>query len=84
VELAQRVRVNCVCPGNVETDMILSAAAASGDAEGYLERARARAHTKRMAKPEEIAAAILYLASSEAASTTGAALAVDGGGTAGF
>ncbi|MEA3149120.1 MAG: hypothetical protein QOD56_59 [Gammaproteobacteria bacterium] len=84
VELALAVRVNCVCPGNVETDMILEAAAASGDSHGYLERARARAHTKRMAKPEEIAAAILYLASSEAASTTGAALAVDGGGTAGF
>jgi len=84
VELARQIRVNCVCPGNVETDMILSAAAASGDSEGYLERARARAHTKRMAKPEEVAAAILYLASSEAASTTGVALAVDGGGTAGF
>ena len=54
VELARQVRVNCVCPGNVETDMILAAAA------------------------------ILYLASAEAASTTGAALPVDGGGTAGF
>jgi NAD(P)-dependent dehydrogenase (short-subunit alcohol dehydrogenase family) len=84
VELARRVRVNCVCPGNVETDMILEAAAASGDREGYLERARGRAHTKRMAKPEEVAAAILYLASGEAASTTGAALVVDGGGIAGF
>jgi NAD(P)-dependent dehydrogenase (short-subunit alcohol dehydrogenase family) len=84
VELARRIRVNCVCPGNVETEMILEAAAASGDSHAYLERAHARAHTKRMAKPEEIAAAILYLASSEAASTTGVALAVDGGGTAGF
>jgi NAD(P)-dependent dehydrogenase (short-subunit alcohol dehydrogenase family) len=84
VELAGKVRVNCVCPGNVETDMILQAAAASGDAQRYLERARMRAPTRRMAKPEEVAAAILYLASAEAASTTGAALTVDGGGTAGF
>lgn len=84
VECARRVRVNCVCPGNVATDMIASAAAASGDAKRYLEQARNRAPWKRMATPEEVAAAILYLASSEAAFTTGAALAVDGGGTAGF
>jgi NAD(P)-dependent dehydrogenase (short-subunit alcohol dehydrogenase family) len=84
VELALSVRVNCVCPGNVQTDMILEAAVASGDRDGYLARAAARAHTKRMAKPEEVAAAILYLASLEAASTTGTALVVDGGGTAGF
>jgi NAD(P)-dependent dehydrogenase (short-subunit alcohol dehydrogenase family) len=64
--------------------MILRAASASGDPEGYLERAHARAPTQRMVKPGEVAAAILYLASTEAASTTGAALAVDGGGTAGF
>ena len=71
-------------PGNVETDMILEAAAASGDPDAYLERARSRAHTRRMATPAEVAAAILYLASREASSTTGVALAVDGGGTAGF
>jgi NAD(P)-dependent dehydrogenase (short-subunit alcohol dehydrogenase family) len=84
VELASRVRVNCVCPGNVETDMLLEAAEASGDREAYLARARERAHTKRMITPAEVAAAILYLASSEASSTTGAALPVDGGGVAGF
>jgi meso-butanediol dehydrogenase/(S,S)-butanediol dehydrogenase/diacetyl reductase len=84
VELAGRIRVNCVCPGNVETDMIFQAAAHSGDAERYLANARARAPCKRMAKPQEVAAAILYLASREAAFTTGAALVVDGGGTAGF
>jgi NAD(P)-dependent dehydrogenase (short-subunit alcohol dehydrogenase family) len=64
--------------------MLREAAEASGDAEGYLDRARGRAHTKRMITPQEVAAAILYLASSEAASTTGAALPVDGGGVAGF
>lgn len=84
VELARSVRVNCVCPGNVETDMILNAAAASGDPQRYLDKARARAHTRRMVLSGEVAAAILYLASSEAASITGAALPIDGGGTAGF
>ncbi len=84
VELAPGIRVNCVCPGNVETDMLREAAQASGDPEGYMNRARARAHTKRMITPQEVAAAILYLASSQAASTTGAALPVDGGGVAGF
>ncbi|MGA2342333.1 MAG: SDR family oxidoreductase [Steroidobacteraceae bacterium] len=84
VELARRVRVNCVCPGNVETDMIREAAAASPNAARYLERARERAPLRRMASPGEVAAAILYLASKEAAFTTGAALVVDGGGSAGF
>lgn len=84
VELARSVRVNCVCPGNVETDMILNAAAASGDPQRYLDKARSRAHTRRMVLPGEVAAAILYLASSEAASITGTALPIDGGGTAGF
>jgi meso-butanediol dehydrogenase/(S,S)-butanediol dehydrogenase/diacetyl reductase len=84
VELAREVRVNCVCPGNVDTEMIRQAADRSGDAGAYLEAARHRAPNGRMATAAEVAAAILYLASSEAASTTGAALAVDGGGTAGF
>lgn len=84
VELALRVRVNCVCPGNVDTDMLREAAQASGDADAYLERARERAHTKRMITPQEVASAILYLASAEAASTTGTALPVDGGGLAGY
>jgi NAD(P)-dependent dehydrogenase (short-subunit alcohol dehydrogenase family) len=84
VELARRVRVNCVCPGNVETEMIFEAAAASADPEKYLDAARSRSHTQRMATPQEVASAILYLASSEASSTTGASLAVDGGGMAGF
>jgi NAD(P)-dependent dehydrogenase (short-subunit alcohol dehydrogenase family) len=84
VELAGRVRVNCVCPGYVDTDMVHQAAAASGDAAGYLKAAQDRAPLRRMATPAEVAAAILYLASDEAGFTTGAALVVDGGGTAGY
>jgi meso-butanediol dehydrogenase/(S,S)-butanediol dehydrogenase/diacetyl reductase len=84
VELAGRVRVNGVCPGNVDTDMIRASAEESGDAESYLEQARARAPMKRMARPEEVAAAICFLAGPEAGFITGALLPVDGGGTAGF
>ena len=83
IELAPRVRVNCVCPGYVDTEMVHQAAAASGDAERYLAAAKNTAPLKRMAMPEEVAAAILYLASDEAGFTTGAALPIDGGGTAG-
>ncbi|WP_208109886.1 SDR family NAD(P)-dependent oxidoreductase [Dongia mobilis] len=84
LELAQQVRINCVCPGNVDTDMIRQAAEASGDAGKYLKAAHDRSPMKRMATPEEVAAAILYLASPEAGFVNGAILSVDGGGVCGF
>ena len=84
VELAGRVRVNGVCPGNVDTDMIRQSAEASDDPAFYLQRAGERAPMSRMAKPEEVAAATLFLASDQACFITGALLPVDGGGTAGF
>ncbi|WP_435106437.1 SDR family NAD(P)-dependent oxidoreductase [Arhodomonas sp. AD133] len=84
LELAPDVRVNCVCPGNVNTGMIARAAEAADDSDAYLRRANARAPLGRMAEPREVAEAILYLASKEAAFTNGAMLAVDGGGVCGF
>lgn len=84
LELAGRVRVNCVCPGNVATEMIKRAAELSEDSEAYLAAARARSPLGRMAHPEEIADAILYLASPKSAFTNGAILSVDGGGVCGF
>lgn len=84
LELAQAVRINCVCPGNVDTDMIQEAARATGDAPSYLAAAHGRSPMKRMARPEEVAAAILYLASSEAGFVNGAILSIDGGGVCGF
>lgn len=84
LELAGRIRVNCVCPGNVATEMIDAAAEASGDREAYLAAARARAPMGRMAQPEEVADAILHLASHRASFTHGAILSVDGGGVCGF
>ncbi|SDL99829.1 NAD(P)-dependent dehydrogenase, short-chain alcohol dehydrogenase family [Modicisalibacter muralis] len=84
LELAGRLRINCVCPGNVATDMIECAARQSGDADAYLASAHARSPLKRMARPEEVAEAVLYLASSRASFTHGAILSVDGGGVCGF
>jgi NAD(P)-dependent dehydrogenase (short-subunit alcohol dehydrogenase family) len=84
LELAREVRINCVCPGNVDTDMIRQAAIASNDAAGYLKAANDRSPMKRMAKPEEVASAILYLASPEAGFVNGAILSVDGGGVCGY
>jgi 2-keto-3-deoxy-L-fuconate dehydrogenase len=84
VDYAGRMRVNCVCPGTVETPFV----------EGYLEKfhkhekekVRAELHARqpvgRMGRPEEIASLVLYLCSSEAEFVTGSAVAIDGGWTA--
>ncbi|HKT97911.1 MAG TPA: D-threitol dehydrogenase [Paraburkholderia sp.] len=70
------VTVNAISPTVVETELGLS-----GWAGEVGERARAMIPTRRFAKPAEIAATIMYLASSEAAMINGANLMVDGGYT---
>ncbi|MCC6002609.1 MAG: SDR family oxidoreductase [Pararhodobacter sp.] len=84
LELAGQVRVNAVCPSNVDTAMIRSAAEASADPAAYMAWAESYAPQGRMARPEEIAAAVLWLASENAGFITGAALPVDGARTAGM
>lgn len=83
LELAPEVRVNCVCPGAVDTDMIAEDAQRSNDREAYLKALKAYYPLRRMARPQEIAEAIAYLASPAAAFMTGSALSIDGGSTAG-
>ena len=78
----QGIRVNCICPGDVETPMLVDDAEARGLSwEAYLEAAADRP-MGRIGQPEEIARAALFLASDDSSFMTGAIVAVDGGGTA--
>jgi len=76
------IRANAICPGNVETPMLDRDAQASGlGQKEYHRRLVASVPQKRAARPEEIARAILFLASDEVPFMTGAAMSVDGGWT---
>ncbi|MEM7426505.1 MAG: SDR family oxidoreductase [Pseudomonadota bacterium] len=83
IELAPDVRVNCICPGVIETDMARAGFAIEGDEEAGLARQRTQYPVARIGKPEEVAAGILYLASEEAGFVNGVALPMEGGATAG-
>lgn len=84
VEYPKTLRVNAVCPGTVQTPFV----------EGYLDKfhkhnkeemraeLRARQPVGRLGRPEEVASAIRYLASDEAAFVSGSLLTIDGGWTA--
>ena len=76
------VRVNSVAPGLTQTAMIDTWIAEQPDPESFRESRAETIPQGRFAAPEEIAAAVVYLASDESASTTGASIAVDGGYTA--
>jgi len=79
----QKIRVNCICPGDTDTAMLRSEARQLGEAEDRFLAESAGRPLGRVGKPEEIARAALYLASDAASFVTGAALVVDGGGLAG-
>lgn len=79
---AQGIRVNSVNPGDVDTGMLRDEARQlAQDTAGFLAEAADRP-LGRMGQPEEIAAAVVWLASDESSYVTGAALSVDGGGNA--
>jgi len=84
LELAPTVRVNCVCPGYVDTDMVRRDGIDQADDPQAAEQAIVDyAPLKRISKPAEIAKAITYLAGEDALFITGSALQIDGGSTAG-
>jgi len=76
------IRVNAVCPGFIETPM-LAGVLDVPEMAATRDRIREAHQLGRLGKPEEIASAILFLASDDASFVTGQALAVDGGYTAG-
>lgn len=75
------IRVNTVCPGAVETELFRSSIDGAADPHAAYEAVRARYALQRIASPDEIAAAILWLTSTESSYVTGTAIAVDGGRT---
>ena len=84
LEVAPDVRVNTVCPGYVDTDMIRrDHIDKKDDPEAAEQKMIDYAPLKRIATPAEISQSVLYLASFDARFITGAALAIDGGSTAG-
>jgi meso-butanediol dehydrogenase/(S,S)-butanediol dehydrogenase/diacetyl reductase len=83
LELAPDIRVNCIAPGAMDTELMRDCAEASGDAAAYYRYYETFNPQKRIAKPEEVAESVLFVASPAAAFMTGAVIAVDGGGTAG-
>jgi NAD(P)-dependent dehydrogenase (short-subunit alcohol dehydrogenase family) len=79
----QGIRINAICPGRVETPWVQERLREYPDPQKAYEEMCATQPMGRMGRPEEIAAAALYLASDEAAFVTGATLAPDGGWSAG-
>jgi NAD(P)-dependent dehydrogenase (short-subunit alcohol dehydrogenase family) len=78
----QGIRVNCICPGDVETPMLPADAKMRGlKWEDYIAGCASRP-LGRVGTVEEIAKAVLFLASGDSSFMTGTALVVDGGGTA--
>lgn len=76
------IRVNCVCPGDVDTPMLRSECAQLGeDTQAFMKEA-AKRPLERIGTPDDIANAVLFLASPMASWITGTALVVDGGGIA--
>jgi 3alpha(or 20beta)-hydroxysteroid dehydrogenase len=71
---ADGIRVNTIIPGLIETGMLMDSAP-----EGFAEMAASMVPHKRLGRPAEVAAAVLFLASDEASYISGAELTVDGG-----
>lgn len=77
-ELARRgITVNAVAPGFIETDMTVAVRQAAGD------QIKKKIPLRRLGQPDDVAAAVLFLASDEASYITGQVLRVDGGLTLG-
>jgi len=80
---AQGIRINAVCPGDVDTPMLVAEAVYEGlSHEAGLKLYGKNSPSGRVTRADEVAALVLYLASEQAAQITGAAIPIDGGNTA--
>jgi NAD(P)-dependent dehydrogenase (short-subunit alcohol dehydrogenase family) len=82
-ELAPDVRVLCVCPGPIDTDMMRESIEAQPDPEAARRQWQSYPLLQRIAAPAEIAEAILFAASPACTFQTGSLIIIDGGATAG-
>jgi len=76
------IRVNCVCPGPVDTPLFRRGIARAADPEAKLRAEMSSTLLGRLGRPEEIASVIHFLASDEASFVTGSIVVADGGATA--
>jgi NAD(P)-dependent dehydrogenase (short-subunit alcohol dehydrogenase family) len=83
LDLAPTIRVNILCPGQVDTPLLWDSAKAFPDPARAVQAVADRMPLKRLGTPEDIAKAALFLASDDASWITGAALTIDGGIMAG-
>ncbi|MFQ5603684.1 MAG: SDR family NAD(P)-dependent oxidoreductase [bacterium] len=77
-----QIRVNCVCPGDVETELLHNEARQLGIDQNEFLREAAKRPLNRVGQPEDVANAVLFFASKLSSWVTGAHLVVDGGGLA--
>lgn len=83
VELAPAIRVNCICPGSMDTELMRECAEASGNPKSYYAYYEKFAALNRIGTPAEVAETVVFVASPRAAFMTGSIIAIDGGSTAG-
>lgn len=83
VDLAPKIRVNVLCTGQVDTPLLWDSARAFPNPETVVQEVAENLPLKRLGRPQDIAQAVLFLASDAASWITGSALTIDGGGMAG-
>jgi len=79
----RKIRVNALCPGAIDNPMIWGGLGPDDDREEHARRVLANSPTPRMAAPEEVARAALFLVSDDSSYVSGVGLAVDGAKAAG-
>jgi meso-butanediol dehydrogenase / (S,S)-butanediol dehydrogenase / diacetyl reductase len=79
----EKIRVNCICPALVETEMALGGMARMPDPAAYRKLRESQIPMGRAGRPEDVAQLAVFLASDESSWMTGNALPLDGGSTAG-